>query len=302
MKTSVKIVIGVCVAFLLCILVLSLFVFTHVICIFHEWEDATCDEAIHCKYCETSVGESLGHEWKNATCLEPKRCTICGKTKGNAIDHSWIEATCEQPQKCSVCGKTSGEAKEHDFQEGKVLLKNIVDGYYVQTPTCIICGYEKGVETVEYTSLISDGKLICTPDELMKRIGNLLRDNGYYYLTETDVYEGVMRGVIGDTYFNAEALILFLGDGTDIADPNATNVDRVLVCCYNEDHLRLFFSCLIQAADPQMENNDAEELIDETFGIYEEYGAGYGANINSILYQIEKVDDYWGFMLTIKGE
>ena len=86
---------------------------THIICINHEWQDATCTSPQQCEFCEETQGNANGHQFKEATCTEPKRCEACKETDGEALGHQWVEATCTKEKHCSKCNETTGELLEH---------------------------------------------------------------------------------------------------------------------------------------------------------------------------------------------
>lgn len=79
---------------------------THVICLRHEYSEATCSEPATCCYCGKVKGNLLEHQWLNATCDTAKRCSLCGKVDGKPSGHKWKKATYTEPQKCTKCGET----------------------------------------------------------------------------------------------------------------------------------------------------------------------------------------------------
>ncbi len=81
----------------------------------HDWIEATCTEAKHCKKCGFSEGEKTEHEWVDGTCTEPMKCKLCGETKGEPLGHEWIKATCTEPSVCDRCGETKGNALGHTY-------------------------------------------------------------------------------------------------------------------------------------------------------------------------------------------
>ena len=78
---------------------------THV----HNWVDATCTEAKHCKTCDAVEGDPLGHNWVEATCTEEKHCKVCNAVEGEPLGHDWVDATTEHPKTCNRCHLTEGE-------------------------------------------------------------------------------------------------------------------------------------------------------------------------------------------------
>lgn len=86
---------------------------THVICLNHNWQNATCTEPEICAKCGRTQGEALGHDWKKATCISPEACSRCEEARGEALGHDWEEASCLKPKSCSRCQETEGEALGH---------------------------------------------------------------------------------------------------------------------------------------------------------------------------------------------
>ena len=111
-KPIVILVIVLAVILVLCAAFFAL-VATHVICINHQWQDATCTAPQQCEFCEKTQGNANGHQFKEATCTEPKCCEVCKETEGEALGHQWIEATCTKEKHCSKCNETTGELLEH---------------------------------------------------------------------------------------------------------------------------------------------------------------------------------------------
>ena len=75
-------------------------------CVFHEWQNATCEAPSTCSKCGETKGSSLGgHVWPiaNATCEQDKECARCGKIAERATGHRWQEATEETPYMCMDC-------------------------------------------------------------------------------------------------------------------------------------------------------------------------------------------------------
>lgn len=130
--------------FLICLSILvvlggaaAALIFTHVICLTHEFRAATCTEAQVCVYCEKTQGEPLGHDWSVATCTAPKFCYVCDLTDGEALGHKWQDADCVTPQVCSVCNEKTGEPLGHKW----------IEATCTEPQTCSVC------EVVGETSL-----------------------------------------------------------------------------------------------------------------------------------------------------
>jgi len=90
---------------------------THVICLNHKWEDATCTEPKRCRYCQKTEGEALGHKYEEATCTKPQICSVCEGETGSPAGHEWEAATCTEPKTCAICGQQEGETADHVWQE-----------------------------------------------------------------------------------------------------------------------------------------------------------------------------------------
>ncbi len=114
-KKSRKMIVFLIVASLLVIIALVFFILTttHVICISHDFTEATCIDSKTCEYCEKTEGSPLGHDWKQATCFEPETCSRCQQTRGIPAEHiagTWKtikEATLTKPGSqelhCAAC-------------------------------------------------------------------------------------------------------------------------------------------------------------------------------------------------------
>lgn len=98
---------------------IGILIFTHVICIQHDYLPPSCTKPMTCKYCEAEYGNSMGHVWVDATCTEPKHCENCEEIEGNASGHiksKWMTTTeptlleaGEEQIICSVCEETLKE-------------------------------------------------------------------------------------------------------------------------------------------------------------------------------------------------
>lgn len=134
---------------------------THIICLNHKWEEATCTTPKLCCYCGKTEGEAKGHMWKEATCAEPTTCYICEETEGEPLGHVWVEATCTTPKHCGKCSKTEGAVLAHKWAEATCTMpKTCSDCYKVEgearghlvqeweitrNPTCTMNGERSGV-------------------------------------------------------------------------------------------------------------------------------------------------------------
>ena len=114
------------------LVVAAVLVFTHTICLFHEYSEPTCEEAAICTYCEKEGESALGHAWAEATCTAPKTCTRCQISEGDMLPHTWKAATCVAPKICENCSVAEGEALGHEWQGGSC----------TEAGTCVRCGIE----------------------------------------------------------------------------------------------------------------------------------------------------------------
>lgn len=105
-------------------------------CISHEWNEATCTEAIACAKCGETEGEALGHAWEDATCTDAKACFVCGETEGEALGHELTEANYQQASVCAVCGEICGEPLQPDFEKYGLVCNVELDKVY---DTVVMC-------------------------------------------------------------------------------------------------------------------------------------------------------------------
>jgi len=112
-KKKLGIILGVVGGFVLIVAILLVLIFTHVICLFHEYEPATCEDPETCEYCGKERGEPEEHKWLDATCIAPKTCEECGEEDGSPAGHDWLDATCTEPKTCQTCSETEGEPLGH---------------------------------------------------------------------------------------------------------------------------------------------------------------------------------------------
>ena len=154
------VIIGSSVAAIL-VVVISVLIMTHIICISHNWQSATCIECEKCTYCGKVRGAALGHRWTEATCVNAKSCDICGQTQGEALGHSWIKATCTQATTCKICGEIDGEPLGHRWlpanctkaksckscgtTEGEPIDHQWLAATCTQPKTCSLCNETEGV-------------------------------------------------------------------------------------------------------------------------------------------------------------
>lgn len=82
-------------------------------CVFHDWQDATCETPKTCSKCQEKEGEALGHDWVEASCSAPKNCTRCGATEGVSLWHKYERTECGKPEVCSICGH-EGTPSQHN--------------------------------------------------------------------------------------------------------------------------------------------------------------------------------------------
>ena len=114
--TKIKAIAIASISVICAVVIFIVLVVTHVICISHDFENATCTNPKTCKYCGKEDGKPMGHNWEKATCEKQKTCSLCGTTEGSALGHTkgeWVltkDATLVdigvEELACSVCGNT----------------------------------------------------------------------------------------------------------------------------------------------------------------------------------------------------
>lgn len=119
---------------------LAILIFTHVICIKHDYFSATCKYPKTCMYCEKTKGDPLPHSWADATCTKAKTCTDCDETEGEALGHNWEEATCTSAKECKVCSKTEGDPLPHTEGSWKTTKTATLIDYGKESLSCVDCG------------------------------------------------------------------------------------------------------------------------------------------------------------------
>ena len=130
--TSVLVIVG----------VLLTLILTHVICIKHDWKEATCTTEKTCSYCGKTEGSVAGHKWQDATCTQAKTCSGCKKKTGEPLGHTseWIATsdatlvnTGTEELNCSTCGETLDE-RDTPIKDAKVERNsfNFKDDEFVQ--------------------------------------------------------------------------------------------------------------------------------------------------------------------------
>lgn len=150
---------------------------THVICLSHNWQAATCTEPEICSKCHRTRGESLGHDFKPATCTKKKTCRRCGAQFGMIKGHEWIAATCTAPETCSVCGTISGAPLGHSASDWEIETPATLNQNGTAVKTCTRCG--EIVDTGTYSKepeVLSDGYNF-TEDEIVTYLRNQISSN-----------------------------------------------------------------------------------------------------------------------------
>jgi len=118
----------------------AVLIMTHVICLSHAWEDATCTEPKSCRYCGKTEGKALGHKYQDATCTTPQTCSVCKQEQGEPGGHEWQDATCTEAKICIHCGTVEGEALGHtDGEWVETEAATLVDGG-MEEMSCAVCG------------------------------------------------------------------------------------------------------------------------------------------------------------------
>mgnify|MGYP003302742717 CR=1 FL=1 len=209
--TSVLVIVGV---FLTLIL-------THVICINHNWEEATCEKAKTCSYCDKTEGDVAGHKWKDATCVEAKTCSVCKKKSGEPLGHTdgeWVVtteptlmATGSESLACATCGEALDErsVSEKDAKAERTSF-NFKDDEFIQWLE------DEGDGDIEIGSLIET-----TDDgDTMYKITTFDGKTGVLLLCHVNNDpNGNVKFIMvsfGDNVVNSAAVICFIGERIDI--------------------------------------------------------------------------------------
>lgn len=164
--------------------VISLFatlIATHVICLNHEWEDATCDAPMTCKYCGKTEGEPLEHKWVEATCTRPKVCILCHKTEGEPLEHDWLEATCTEPKKCKDCRKTEGEPLDHKPGNWEEVSKPTLAQGGLMVKYCKVCGEEVDSKYETKAIGLKGEQFNFKPLEIVDYLNSLIMNKDYEF-------------------------------------------------------------------------------------------------------------------------
>ncbi len=145
---------------------------THIICIQHDWQDATCLAPEICSKCGRTQGEALGHSWKNATCTSPETCSRCHEEKGDPLGHDWQAATCTNPETCARCKKTQGTALGHDAGDWKTIKTATLNSSGTEERTCKNCGETVDSKTVYKTPAVSSQSFNFTEEEFFEYLSD----------------------------------------------------------------------------------------------------------------------------------
>ena len=149
MSKATKKIVGVLGGVVLLGVVFAVLVFTHVICLSHDFMPATCTEGEKCSYCGKTQGDAAGHQWKTATCQSPKTCTVCNQKEGETGSHVWIAATCTTPETCSECGKTQGSVPGHTEGNWEATKAATLMSKGEEALKCTTCGENIKTRTTE---------------------------------------------------------------------------------------------------------------------------------------------------------
>ncbi len=216
-KILIPVIAGV--SLLVAAIVFGLLVITHVICLSHKWQDATCEEPDTCTYCGKTRGEAVGHDWAKATCETPKTCRECGETKGDLAEHDWLPATCEKASYCRQCLETRGEPLGHEPGEWMVAEEPTLVSKGTRSCRCTVCGDILDVESIDMRRPDVDGtQFNFTDTELI----DWINENTKLTVDHTEISEGRLGSAttMYPIFFNGQTGGLMLNHGSNGLDGN----------------------------------------------------------------------------------
>lgn len=178
------------------VIVLGVLLGTHVICLNHNWQEASCTEPEVCTKCGRTRGEALGHDWQEADCISPETCTRCGETQGGALGHAWEEASCLDPKTCSRCGETQGEALGHTG-EWKLTTAATLNAPGVKAEVCQRCGETLDTKKVYKTPEVSTDGFNFGEIEFLEYLGKHTNESYTFSTQGLGAEDYGMEGVTG---------------------------------------------------------------------------------------------------------
>ena len=276
-KKNLTPVIAVCAILVVIIAAAAALIFTHTICLFHEYSEPTCTKTAVCTYCDKEGDKALGHKWGNATCTAAKKCETCGEVEGEALGHTWNEATCTVAKTCSVCNEVEGEALGHNYTGGSCTEASMCSRCYEMGT--VAPGHTDGEWVVEEEATLTEGGYevkrckVCNAliderdtskkdpqvktdsfnfghEEFVEWIQEEINDIDIYYDEEDDGY--VSYNIY--TNDNDEGFIMF--------EVNSSGEVTKIVCWFEEETLAAAFIILAaEDIDPAFSNDNASRAF-----------------------------------------
>ncbi len=237
---------------------------THVICINHEWTEATCKEPKACIYCDETEGKALGHDWSGATCTKDSRCKNCDKKGKKATGHtegSWT---------------VTKEATLIEFGTEELLCKNCsesLESRSTEKKDAAVIGESFNFTDIEFITWVMDNTTIeigYDEAELFKEDSDITS----YDLTLTDGTKGYLALDHDENGYVRVIMFYFaeLSDAAAIVSVVAEDIDSSFSADYAIEGL-IYYDFYYDA--------DMSVYVSETEGIY-----------RSMLAPVEYIENY----------
>ena len=189
----------------------------------------------------------LSHEYEEATCVDPERCVYCGKVNSKALGHNWSPATCTTPQTCRDCGEIGKGATGHGQTEWVVTTKATLMAPGLEEEICAECGDSLSVGVLEQKAVeiyydafnFEDQEFIeWLNDKMALHVDNTdLQLDGYGDNTSAYLVTMVDGGKVTMIVFhNAEGFVnklYFLGEDTEDGPITAVAVGATLSSAFD---------------------------------------------------------------------
>lgn len=205
------------IAIYLVAMVIAILMLTHVICINHDWEKASCTQPEVCRHCGKVKDSASGHLWKEATCDAPKTCKTCGETEGAALGHTPGDWEIKKPSTLTANGTEAICCRKcNDVIESRLLEKKIpkIDGSSFNFTESELVAWLQEIGEVE----IGEDEAIEGASNATYEVSNKNGDSGIIMVRHV---EGNKDGNIGGilVYFNnssaAVSLVSRIGAAID---------------------------------------------------------------------------------------
>lgn len=200
------------------------------------------------------------HEWQEADCENPKTCSLCGEIEGEALGHDWQGGDCQNPQVCARCGKEGETVDTHQEGEWEKGTIDTVNGLQNFEKKCTVCGKVLETKTEPANVLHDDDFFLMDAAGLNERLKQAF----------TTISEVKMEAQ--DASENGEAYCVITVDGeqvtkiallNDEGEQNPAETMKFRSVNALVPDVRMggpVLVALIQALDPEMNRETAEEL------------------------------------------